>query len=194
METDADVEFDLPMKSDLKIKQDVIAELVWDSAIDAAQIGVEVNNGVVTLAGHLNSFAEKWYAKRAVQRITGVKALAMDVDITLPGSTVRNDIDIARTAENVLQWMTYWQKDAVKVMVEDGWITLSGEVDLEYQRKAATDAVRHLMGVTGVSDQITLKANSSLESVKSEIEAALSRRAKSDAQHILVKVDGGNVT
>ncbi len=194
METDADVKFNSPMKSDLKIKQDVIAELVWDSAIDAAQIGVEVNNGVVTLAGHLNSFAEKWYAKRAVQRITGVKALAMDVDITLPGSTVRNDIDIARTAENVLQWMTYWQKDAVKVMVEDGWITLSGEVDLEYQRKAATDAVRHLMGVTGVSDQITLKANSSLESVKSEIEAALSRLAKSDAQHILVKVDGGNVT
>lgn len=95
------------MKSDLKIKQDVIAELVWDTAIDAAQIGVEVNDGVVTLAGHLNSFAETWYAERAVQHITGVKALAMDADITLQGSTVRNDTDIARTAKNVLQWMNY---------------------------------------------------------------------------------------
>ena len=182
------------MKSDNQLQQDIINELKWEPSINAAQIGVEVKNGVVTLAGHVDSYAEKWDAERTTQRISGVKALAVEIDVTLPGSSKRNDTDIAHSAKNVLQWMANLPKDRVKVMVEDGWITLSGEVDWEYQREAASSAVRYLLGVTGVSDHIDLKPSVSLSAVKSDIEAALKRAAQADAQKISVKVQGDDVT
>jgi osmotically-inducible protein OsmY len=182
------------MKTDAQLQQDVIAELNWEPSVNAAQIGVEVKDGIVTLAGHVNSYAEKFDAERAAQRVSGVKALAIEMDVTLAGSSKRNDADIARSAENVLEWMTYLPKDSVKVKVEGGWITLTGELGWEYQRQAATSAVRYLMGVTGVSDQITIKPKVSLVAVKSDIEAALKRRAQSDAQEISVKVHGADVT
>ena len=124
----------------------------------------------------------------------GVKALAVEIDVALAGSSRRTDGDIARSAEQVLQWVSFLPPGAVKVLVEGGWITLSGDVDWAYQRQAATNAVRYLMGVTGVSDQISIKAKVSLETVKSEIEAALKRRAKTDAQNIDVEVCGNDVT
>ena len=182
------------MKTDNQVQQDVLAELKWEPSVNAAQIGVEVKDGIVTLAGHVGSYAEKWDAERAAQRVAGVKALAIEMDVTLPGSSKRNDADIARSAESTLQWMTYLPKDSVKVMVENGWITLSGELDWEYQRRAAANGVRYLMGVTGVSDQITIKPKVSLSAVKSEIEAALKRGAKADAQKISVAVHGADVT
>ena len=182
------------MKTDAQVQQDVIAELKWEPSINAAQIGVEVKDGIVTLAGHVSSYAEKWNAERATQRVSGVKALAIEMDVQLAGSSRRNDTDIARSAENALQWMTYFPKDRVKVMVEKGWITLSGDVDWEYQRRGAADGVRHLMGVMGVSDNIAIKPTVSLSAVKSDIEAALKRRAKADAQKISVHVQGADVT
>jgi osmotically-inducible protein OsmY len=182
------------MKTDAQVQQDVIAELKWEPSINAAQIGVEVKDGIVTLTGHVSSYAEKWNAERATQRVSGVKALAIEMDVQLAGSSRRNDTDIARSAENALQWMTYFPKDRVKVMVEKGWITLSGDVDWEYQRRAAVDGVRHLMGVMGVSDNIAIKPTVSLSAVKSDIEAALKRRAKADAQKISVDVQGADVT
>lgn len=182
------------MKTDTQLQQDVMAELKWEPSVNAAQIGVEVKDGVVTLTGHANSFAEKWNAERAAQRVAGVKALAIEMDVTLPGSSKRNDADIARSAENVLQWTADLPKDGVKVMVENGWITLSGEVDWEYQRQAAMRAVRNLLGVTGVSDEIAIKAKLPLSAVKSDIEAALMRRAIDDAQNISVEVRGAEVT
>ncbi|MEO6917736.1 MAG: BON domain-containing protein [Collimonas sp.] len=182
------------MKTDMQMQQDVLAELKWEPSVNAAQIGVEVKDGVVTLAGHVGSYAEKWDAERAAQRVSGLKALAIEIDVTLPGSSKRNDSDIAHSAENVLQWMTYLPEDAVKVVAEKGWITLSGEVDWEYQKQAATGAVCHLMGVTGVSNQIVIKPKVSLSAVKSEIEAALKRRAHIDAQKISVEIQGANVT
>ena len=127
------------MKTDAQVQQDVIAELKWEPSINAAQIGVEVKDGIVTLAGHVSSYAEKWDAERAAQRVSGVKALAVEMDVKLPGSSKRNDADIARSAKDVLQWTTYLPKDRVKVMVEKGWITLSGDVDWEYQRRAAVE-------------------------------------------------------
>jgi len=145
------------MKTDAQIQQDVIEELKWEQSVNASQIGVEVNNGIVTLAGHVGSFAEKWDAERATQRVSGVKALAIEIDVTLPGSSHRNDVDIARSAENVLEWSTYLPRDHVKVMVEDGWITLTGEVDWEYQKQAVATGVRYLMGVKGISDNITIR-------------------------------------
>src|SRR5450755_1909737 len=166
------------MKTDAQLQQDVIAELNWEPSVNAAQIGVEVKDGIVTLAGHVSSYAEKYAAERAAQRVCGVKALAVEMNVNLPGSSKRNDADIARSAENVLEWMTYLPKDCVKVMVEHGWITLSGELDWEYQRQAVEGGVRHLMGVRGVSDTISIRAAVSSSAVKSDIEAALKRRAK----------------
>ena len=183
------------MKTDTQLQQDVIAELKWEPSVNAAQIGVEVKDGIVTLAGHVGSYAEKWDAERAAQRVSGVKALAVEMDVNLSGSSRRTDADIARSAENTLEWTTYLPKNHVKVMVESGWVTLSGEVDWEYQRQAAAKGVRYLMGVTGVSDQIVLKyPKVSLSAVKSEIEAALKRRATADAQKISVEVHGADVT
>jgi osmotically-inducible protein OsmY len=179
------------MKSDTQLQRDVLAELAWEPSINAAHIGVEVQGGVVTLAGHVDSYAEKWDAERAAQGVSGVKALAVEMDVNLPALGARTDADVARTVENVLQWMTYWPRDAVKVLVEDGWVTLSGKVNWNYQRLAAASGVRHLMGVKGVSDQITVEHAVVSDSVKSDIEAALRRHANSG---ISVAVDNGAVT
>ena len=182
------------MKTDAQLQSDIMAELKWDPSLNAAEIGVEVNNGVVTLSGHVDKYAEKWAAERAAQKVTGVKALAVELDVALPGASNRSDADIARTAENVLEWTTNWPKDHVKVMVEKGWVTITGMVDYEYQRQLASSSVRHLMGVTGVSNQITIKSKLTSSTVKSDIEAALKRRALTDAQEIMVTVNGGRVT
>jgi osmotically-inducible protein OsmY len=182
------------MKTDAQLQLDVIAELKWEPSVNPAQIGVEVKDGVVTLAGHVSSYAEKCDAERAAQRVSGVKALAVEMDVNLPGSSKRTDADIARSAENVLEWMTYLPKHCVKVKVENGWVSLSGEVAWQYQRTAAADAVRYLWGVTGVSDQIAIKTKVSPNAVKSDIEAALKRRAHTNAQSIAVNVEGDNVT
>ena len=181
-------------KTDMQIQQDVLAELAWEPSLDAAAIGVEVKDGIVTLAGHVRSFNEKWEAECAAQRVGGVKAIAIEIDVKLPGDSTRTDADIARSAENVIDWMTYLPKDAVKVVVEHGWITLKGEVDWAFQKDGVHSALRSLMGVTGVSDQIALKGRVSLSAVKADIEAALHRRAHAEAQDIAVSVDGTDVT
>jgi len=181
------------MKSDSQLQNDVLAELTWEPSLNPAQIGVQVKDGIVTLAGQVDSFAEKWDAEHAAQRVAGVKALVIDMNVNLPGSSQREDIDIARSAENVLAWMTYLPQDAVKVMSEHGWITLSGEVAWEYQRQAASTAVRSLLGVTGLSNQIQLRPSVSLAGVKSAIEAALKRQSHTDAQQIVVEISGTDV-
>jgi len=182
------------MKTDSQLQQDVSAELAWEPSVHAAQIGVEVKDGVVTLCGEVGSCVEKWHAERAVQRVAGVQALAVELSVKLSGSDQRSDADIARSVENVLCWTSLLPTDAVKVQVEGGWVTLSGEVDWPYQRLAAADAVRCLMGVTGVSDQIAVKPQVVAGSVKADIEAALRRRAMSEAQSIAVAVQGADVT
>lgn len=182
------------MKTDGQIQLDVNAELAWDPAINSDDISVKVNDGVVTLAGHVKSYAEKMDAERATLRVSGVKALAMEMDVKLGGNSTRQDVDIARSAKNVLEWTTYLPKDAVKVTVEGGWVTLSGEVSWEYQRVSAVSAVRYLLGVKGIYDQIAIKPSVSAPVVKADIEAALKRRAQKDAKDISVSVEGGDVT
>jgi osmotically-inducible protein OsmY len=182
------------MKTDSQIQQDVLAELKWEPSVHATDIGVEVKNGVVTLAGHVGTYAEKLEAERAAQRVSGVKALAVEMDVRLVGWSKRTDADIASSAESALQWTTFLPKERVKVMVEKGWVTLSGDVDWEYQRQSAASAVRYLMGVTGVSDQILIKPKVSVTAVKSDIEAALKRRASADAHKISVAIKGSDVT
>jgi osmotically-inducible protein OsmY len=184
------------MKSDSQLKKDVLEELKWEPSVNATHLGVEVNDGIVTLAGHVDSYAEKFHAERAAQRVAGVRALAVEMDVHLPGGlSPRSDADVARSTENALEWMTDLPKGGVKVTVENGWITLTGEVDHDYQRRDATRGVRYLLGVTGVSDQITLTPQTiSQGDVKSSIEGALHRRAKADAKDIVVAVDGTQVT
>jgi osmotically-inducible protein OsmY len=181
------------MKSDVEVQRDVMAELKWEPSVNAAQIGVEVKDGIVTLAGHVDSFAEKWDVERAAQRVSGVKALAIEIDVKLAAPNRRDDADIARSAENVLQWTTYWP-ESIDIMVEDGWITLTGEVDWEYQRQAVSAAIRYLMGVRGVSNQIAVKPQVSRSAVKADIEAALRRRATRGAEGVSVEVHGTGVT
>ena len=182
------------MKTDTQLQQDVLAELKWEPSVNAAQIRVEVKDGIVTLAGHVNTYAEKWDAERAAKRVSGVKALAIEMDVKLPGSGKRTDADIASSANNVLRWTSHLPTDSVQVKVESGFVTLSGELDWEYQRQSATSAVRYLLGVTGVSDQIVIKPKVSLSAIKSDIEGALKRRAHADAQKISVDVRGTDVT
>jgi osmotically-inducible protein OsmY len=182
------------MKTDAQLKQDIISELTWQPSIHASTIGVEVKDGVVTLAGHVESYGEKWDAEHAAQRVSGVKALAIEMDVKLPGSYERNDADIARAAEQALHWTTYWKHDQVKVMVEKGWVTLTGLVEWDYQRRSAAWAVKNIMGVTGVSNQIAIKPTVTSASIKADIEAALMRRANGDAKNITVNVIGDHVT
>jgi osmotically-inducible protein OsmY len=181
------------MTSDSKLKADVSEELKWEPSVNASQIGVEVKDGVVTLAGHVDSYAEKWNAEKSAQRVPGVKALAIEIDVRLPGLSQRTDADIANSAEQAISWTSYLPRGAVKVMVEKGWVTLNGEVDWEYQRKFAVRAIRHLLGVTGVSDQIIVKPITTTSTVKSDIEAALKRSAFPESQDINVVVRGSDV-
>jgi osmotically-inducible protein OsmY len=182
------------MKTDSQLQQEVLAELSWEPAVNAAAIGVEVKDGIVTLAGHVDSFTEKWHAERAAQRVSGVKGLAVEMDVELPGMSQRTDGDIARAADNVLQWTSDLPADALRVKAEGGWLTLTGDLEWDYQRQSAIRAVGNLMGVRGVTDDIHIKPKASLTAVKSEIEVALKRRAHDDAQQIRVDVKGGDVT
>lgn len=182
------------MKTDIQLQQDVIAELKWEPSVNAALIGVEVQRGVVTLTGQVNSYGEKWNAEQAAQRVAGMSALAVELEVKLTGTGVRNDGDIALSAQNIIQWTNYLPKDAVKVMVEKGWLTLTGNVDWDYQRQAAVAAVRGLSGVVGVLDRIVIRPRISLSAVRSDIEAVLKRRASEDANKIKVAVEGADIT
>jgi len=181
------------MKNDSEIQHDVIAELGWEPSVNPAGIGVEVKEGVVTLNGHVDSYAEKCNAEHAALRVYGVRGLAVEIEVRLPGFSNRSDADIARSVENVLLWTTFLPIPTIKVMVEAGWITLSGEVDWEYQKRAAIDSVKYLMGVKGVSDNICIKPNLSASLIKADIEDALKRRARNDVRDIKVEVSGAEV-
>ena len=182
------------MKSDIQLQHDVMAELHWEPSVQSAHLGVEVEDGVVTLTGHVSSYFEKWNAEAAAQRVSGVKALVISLDVLLPALNQRTDEDIARSVDSALEWMAPEVKDKVKVLVEGGQVLLSGEVDWQYQKAAATTAIRHLVGVTSVVNQIGLRQQVTREQVKQEIEAALTRQARTDAKKIKVEVQGGHVT
>ena len=182
------------MKSDSQLQQDVSAELKWEPSVQSAHIGVKVKDGVVTLVGQVNSYVEKWNAERAAQRVAGNKAMTTELKVHLEGLSKRTDADVAEAVENVLEWTSSLPAGAVKVMVEGGWVTLSGNVDWQYQRQTANDSVRYLMGVTGISDQIIIKPSVTATVVKSDIEAALKRTSIADAKQISVAVHGSDVT
>jgi len=181
------------MKTDTELQRDVMDELKWEPAIKAAEIGVGVKDGVVTLSGYVDNFFKKWAAERAAARVFGVKAVAEEIQVRLPGSLKRPDEDIARAASNVLDWSVTVPHGRVKVQVQDGVVTLSGEVDWWYQKEAAEDAMRKLVGVVLVSNRITIKPAVKPQDVKDKIESAFQRNALLDARRVTVETHGGKV-
>lgn len=182
------------MKTDLQLKNDVLDELEWEPSVNAAEIGVAVKGGIVTLTGTVEHLPEKWEAERAAQRVTGVKAIANEMEIKLPGESKRTDADIARAAVNVLDANIRLPRDRIKVTVEHGLVTLSGEVDWYYQKQAAEETVYALWGVKGVNNTITIMPKATPVAVKDKIEAALKRSADVDAHGIKVETHDGKVT
>lgn len=186
------------MKSDRQLQQDVIDELQWEPAVEATSIGVEVKDGIVTLAGHVQNYAQKIAAEHAAQRVAGVKGVVIEISIALPGTSKRSDVDIARAASHALEWNSTVPRNAVKISVQDGWVTLNGEVSWAFQRWAAVAAVRNLIGVEGVNDLIAIKPgiepHVAPRDIKTKIEAALQRRAHEETKSIEVGVAGDSVT
>ncbi|HXN50895.1 MAG TPA: BON domain-containing protein [Candidatus Acidoferrum sp.] len=179
--------------TDLEIRKNVEAELSFDPSINAAEIGVAVKDGIVTLTGRVDSYWEKIAAEEAAARVEGVKAVANELEIRLPFSSERTDEDIARAAVNRLEWTITVPKDRVKVKVSKGWVTLEGEVDWQFQKNAAEQAIRSLVGIKGVINHIVVKERPSTAEVKAKIEEALKRSAEVDASRITVEVDGDKV-
>jgi len=182
------------MKTDAELKADVVAELAWDPAINANAIGVIVKDGLVTLTGHLETFAQKHAAERAVRRIAGVRGIAVELDVKLAPEHRRSDSELAQAAVSALRWNSLVPDDRVKVEVEDAWVTLTGEVDWPYQFSSAEQCVRPLTGVRGVTNLVKIKPRVRGNDIGQQITAALSRHAEREARHIEVDVDGGTVT
>ncbi len=182
------------MKTDSELKRDVENELKWEPSVNEAHIGVAVKEGVVTLTGHVPSYTEKYAAEKAAKRVYGVKAVANELDVKLPGSSKRTDEDIAAACVNALKSSYSVPQDKIKAVVNSGWVTLEGEVEWQYQKEAAESAVRYLTGVIGVTNSITVKPRVSPTDVKIKIEDALKRSAEMDARRITVEVSGGKVT
>ena len=179
--------------TDSELQRRVLDELKWEPSVDAAHIGVAVKDGVVTLSGHVSSYAEKFGAERAAKRVLGVQALVNEIEVKLPGSSERTDEDIAATAANALKWNLLVPADKIKVTVSKGWVKLEGEVSWQFQKNAAELTVRYLTGVRGVSNLIKVKPRVAPSEVKSKIENALERSAEVDAGSITVEVEGGKV-
>jgi osmotically-inducible protein OsmY len=182
------------MKSNTQLQQQVLDELQYEPSVDASDIGVTANDGIVGLAGKVKSYAEKYAAVHAAQRVYGVKAVTDETNVDLPAFHKRDDQDIARAALNALQWNVLVPDDAIQVKVESGWITLHGGVDYKYQQDTAESAVRNLIGVKGVTNLITLKnPRVRASDVKASIESALRRAAELDANQVKVTISDDKV-
>jgi len=180
--------------TDQELKQSVLDELAWDPSVSEAHIGVTTHGGVVTLSGHVASYAEKCAAEHAVGRVSGVKAIAEQLEIRYLYGVGHSDEDIAKQALNVLNWDLSVPKDKVKVRIEKGWITLSGEVHWYYQKAAAEKDVRKLFGVMGVSNLITIEPTVRASDVQKKIKAAFGRNAEFEAEHVVVSIEGSQIT
>ena len=181
-------------KTDVQLKQDIEQELSWDPKVNAAQIGVSVDHGAVSLLGTVDTYAQKWAAEDATKRVSGVRTVAHDLTVKVLSEHVRSDSDIAGAVQSALKWDVLVPK-AVTAVVRDGWVTLAGQVDWNFEREAAERAVRYLTGVVSVSNSITLKkTEASAAQVKEKVEAALQRQATTDANSIHVDTNGSQVT
>ncbi len=180
-------------KKDSQIQKDVMSELRWDQRLTSDQITASADDGVVTLRGSVPHYFEKLAAENAAKRVGGVRAVADELEVNLAGAYEKGDEDIARAALNAFKW-NYSVPDDIQVTVEKGWLTLTGEADWDYQKNAAKDSVSQLLGVCGVTNNISIKPVARASDVKKSIEEALKRSAESEGRKIGVEVDGDRVT
>lgn len=179
--------------TDETIQRDALDEMKWDMRIQPNEIGVAVKDGVVTLTGTVDTYVKKQAAVQAAERVRGVKAVANDLQVRLPGMGERTDTDLARAAREALKWDSEAPSDAVKIAVSDGLVTLEGEVESGFQKRAAEHAVYRLAGVKGVANLLIVRPRVTAGEFRQDIEKALVRNARTDAQHINVEVEGSTV-
>ena len=181
------------MKSDIDIQQDVVGQLRWSPFLRASDIGVTVKNGIVTLAGTVGSYSQKLEAEKAAKKVTGVRAIAEDIQIGVSPTNPKPDSEIAESVLNTLKWHTVIPQQNIQVKVEDGTVTLEGEVEWGYQRNSVSNAVASLSGVTAVNNSLVVKPKATVADVKAQITRALQRTATVDAEKITVDVNGTKV-
>ncbi len=181
-------------KTDAELKTDVLSELEYEPGVNVTDIGVLVKDGTVTLNGYATSYSEKWEAVRAVKRIAGVKAIADDIKIKLLSPLQHTDGDIAAAAAQHIEWCKLIPTDSIKVTVREGYITLDGEVEWQYQKNSAENVVQYLTGVKGVSNLISIKPKLTATAVETAIKSAFKRNALLDANNVHVETAGGKVT
>ena len=181
------------MISDHKLRQDVIDELDFEPSLDASHIAVGVHDGVVTLTGSVTSYADKLAAERAARGVFGVRAIAQEIEIRLPSDKKTGDDEIAKRAADILRWRVGVPADRITIKVERGVVTLAGEVDWQFQRKQAENAVHNLTGVIGINNLLSVTARPQVPKIQEKIQQALSRRAELDGSHVTVHAEGGTV-
>jgi osmotically-inducible protein OsmY len=182
------------MKTNEELQRDVQNSIKWEPSLNAAEIGVTVKDGIVTLTGTVDSYSKKIEAENATKNVAGVKAVAVEIEINFGHSNQKSDTEIAQEIENSWRWNWEVPSDKIKVMVENGWVNLSGEVQWNYQKDAAKNSAQNLLGVIGVSNNISIKADAGDRIEKIAIENALSRSWSIDDEDIDVQVKGNNVT
>ena len=180
-------------RTDEQIQRDILAELKWEPRVSPNEIGVVVRDGVVALTGWVDSYTKRWAAEEAAHRVRGVKAVANDIDVRLPGASERTDADIAAAAVRTLQSDVFVPADKINVTVSEGIVTLKGEVEWHFQKEDAEKDVRRLTGVKGVINSITVKPRLTPSALKEKIEKALVRSVETDAARITVEVQGSKV-
>lgn len=182
------------MKTDAEIQKDVMDELSWEPFFKASEIGVAVKNGVVTLSGTVDNYLKKTTAEKAAKRVAGVKAVAEDIEVKFSGDRIKNDTEIAQAILNALKWNSAITEDKLKVKVEDGIVTLDGQVEWEFQRGVIISEIESLWGVKQIVNNITLKNISPITDLKQKIKSAFKRSADIDADKIDVETLGNKVT
>lgn len=180
-------------RTDEDIQLDVLEELRWDTRVRPNEIGVSVKEGIVTLTGWVDSYVKKIASEAAAHRVRGVKAVANDIEVRLPGFAERTDTDLAAAVLNALRWEAGIPTGKIDVTVSKGWVTLKGEVEYNFEKRDAEHAVERLSGVKGVTNLITVKAHPLPSDLKQKIEKALVRNAETDASRITVEVHGSKV-
>lgn len=178
---------------DTELRRRVLAELDWEPSLDASTVGVAAKDGVVTLTGSIGSYADKMNAERAAKRVAGVKAVAEDLVVQLPGTAERSDTDIAQSVLSALRFNVAVPYSQIQVTVDGGWVVLDGDVEWQFQKAAAQGAIKYIMGVKGITNQITVKPAINAADVKAKIQSALVRHAQRDANAIKVEANDGKV-